>query len=320
MPQPRPFRFGVINEQMKAIAQEWIGHVQRVETLGYDTFVVRDHFIPDVFGDSFAPFSALSVAASVTHTLRVGTLVIGNDFRHPAVLAKETASLDWLSGGRFELGLGAGWLKAEYDQLGLTYDRPGVRIERLTETIQVIKGLFAESPLTFTGQHYQIQNLNGFPKPAQRPHPPILIGGGNQRILTMAGHEADIVSILTTDVSSGVLKADPTQRLAEAVAQKVNWVREGARDRFGEIELSLIPDIIFTDQRRSATEHLIRVHGWEGISVEQVWDMPAIFIGSLEQIIADMQARRERFGFSYFIVADEIMESVAPLVAALRGK
>jgi probable F420-dependent oxidoreductase len=208
---------------MKSTAQEWIAHVQRVEALGYDTLVMRDHFVPDVFGDSYAPFSALMMAASVTHTLRVGTLVIGNDFRHPVVLAKEAATLDWLSGGRFELGLGAGWLKSEYEQMGLPYDRPGVRIERLAEAIHVIKGLFAEEPLTFSGQHYQIQNLNGFPKPAQRPHPPILIGGGNQRILTLAGREADSVGILTTDVSTGTLKADPTQRLAEAVAQKVNW-------------------------------------------------------------------------------------------------
>jgi probable F420-dependent oxidoreductase len=317
---PHPFRFGVINEQMMSTPQDWIAHVQRIESLGYDTFVLRDHFVPDFFGDSFAPFSALTMAASVTKNLKVGSLVIGNDFRHPAVLAKEAATLDWLSGGRFELRLGAGWLKTEYEQLGFGYDSPGVRISRLAESIQVIKGLWADTPLTFAGQHYQIQNLIGFPKPVQRPHPPILIGGGHQRILQLAGREADIVGILTTDVSTGTLKADPTQRLAEAVTQKVNWIREGAGDRFGEIELSLIPDIIFTNQRQIATENLIRERGWEGISVEQVWEMPAILIGSLEQIVEDLYARRERFGFSYFIVADEDMENTASLVSALRGK
>src|SRR5215212_4852832 len=155
----------------------------------------RDHFAPDYFGDQFAPFAALTAAACATTSLRVGTLVFDNDYRHPVMLAKEAATLDLLSGGRLELGLGAGWLQSEYDQAGMQYDSPGVRIQRLAEAIRVLKGLFAETPLTFAGSHYTIRDLNGFPKPTQRPHPPLLIGAGHKRMLMLAGREANTVGI-----------------------------------------------------------------------------------------------------------------------------
>jgi len=165
MGSSRPFRFGVINERMQT-ASAWNADARRAEQLGYSTFLIRDHFVPDHFGDQFAPFSALMAAASVTKTMRVGSLVIDNDYRHPVVLAKEAATLDLLSGGRFELGLGAGFLKTEYDKAGVTFDRPGVRISRLAEALEVLKGLFAEGPLTFRGQHYRIDGLRGYPQPA----------------------------------------------------------------------------------------------------------------------------------------------------------
>jgi probable F420-dependent oxidoreductase len=312
------FRFGVINEQVFP-AERWIAHVRRVEAEGYSTFLIRDHFVPDYFGDQLAPIAALMAAAAATQTLRVGSLVFDNDYRHPVVLAKEAATIDLLSGGRLELGLGAGWLRGEYEQAGLPFDPPGVRISRLEEAIQVIKGLFADEPLTFAGQHYTITNLSGVPQPAQRPHPPILIGAGQKRMLTLAGREADIVGILTTSVASGTLAADPTERLAEAVAQKLEWVRQGAGERFDDLELSSVPTIIITDQRRKRTEQYIHESGWQGISVEQVWEMPAVFIGSVEQIVEDMRARRERYGFSYFVVSDHDMAAAAPIVARLAG-
>ena len=318
MHNSRLFRFGVINEQVLP-AEQWIAHVRRVEAQGYSTFLIRDHFVPDYFGDQFAPIAALMAAAGATQTLRVGSLVFDNDYRHPALLAKEAATIDLLSGGRLELGLGAGWLRAEYEQAGMPFDPPGVRISRLEEAIRIIKGLFADEPLTFAGQHYTIANLRGIPKPAQRPRPPILIGAGQKRMLMLAGREADIVGILTTSVAGGTLTADPAERLAGAVAQKVEWVRQGAGERFHELELSLAPTIIVTDQRRRRTEQYIHERGWQDISVEQVWEMPAVFVGSIDQIIEDMRARRERYGFSYFVISDHDMAEAAPIVARLAG-
>jgi len=318
MSKKHPFRFGCINEMMLP-ARQWRDHVRKMETLGYDILLMRDHFLPDVFGDTFGPIAALMSAADATSQLRVGSMVICNDFRHPAVLAKEVATIDHLSGGRFELGLGAGWMRAEYDQMGIEFDTPGLRIERLEESVQVIRGLLADNPFIHVGNHYQIKEINGFPKPTQK-RVPIMIGGGNNRILNLAGHVADIVGILVTNVASGVVVNDPHGRSAESVLQRIAWVKEGAGDRFNNIELNSAADVVVTDDRRSATERFIEQHGWQGISVERVWDMPCVFIGTVDQIVDEMVARRERFGFSYYWVADANMENFAPVVARLRGK
>ncbi len=259
------------------------------------------------------------MAAAATTTLSVGTLVLDNDYRHLVHLAKEAATLDLLSRGRLELGLGAGWLRREYEAAGIPFDPPGVRIGRLGEAIRVLKGLFGDGPLTFAGEHYAIEGLDSFPKPRQRPHPPLLVGGGGKRILTLAGREADIVGILTTSVGSGVVVDDPAQRRAAAVAEKVDWVRQGAGVRFSDVELSLVPTVIITDDRRGSTERFIRERGWSGLGVEEVWDMPAVFIGSVEGIAEEMHRRREELGFSYFVVSDTGVEGVAPIVARLAG-
>lgn len=318
MSKKHPFRFGCMNEMMLPVSQ-WRDHVRKMEALGYDILLMRDHFLPDVFGDTFGPIAALMSAADATSQLRVGSMVICNDFRHPAVLAKEVATIDHLSGGRFELGLGAGWMRAEYDQMGIEFDQPGLRIERLEESVQVIQGLLAEHPFTHTGGHYQIKEINGFPKPAQA-RVPIMIGGGNKRILNLAGRVADIVGILVTNVASGVVVNDPLGRLAESVLQRIAWVKEGAGNRFDDIELNSAMDVVITDDRRAATGTFIEQHRWQGISVEQVWDMPSVFIGTVDHIVDEMVARRERFGFSYYWVADANMEIFAPVIAKLRGK
>jgi len=318
MSKRHSFRFGCMNEQMLP-ADQWRDHVRKMEALGYDIMLLRDHFLPDVFGDTFGPIAALMAAADATNTLRVGSMVMGNDFRHPAVLAKEVATIDYLSNGRFELGLGAGWMHAEYDQTGFKLDQPRVRIERLEESVQIIRGLLALNPFTYQGSHYQIRELDGFPKPLQT-RVPIMIGGGNQRILNLAGRVADIVGILVTNVASGVVINDPRGRSAEAVRQRIEWVKEGAGDRFDDIELNSAIDFIITDDRRAATETFIQQRHWEEISVEQVWEMPNVFIGTLDQIVDEMYARREAFGFSYFWVADACMDDFAPIVARLHGK
>jgi probable F420-dependent oxidoreductase len=319
MTSTRPFRFGVIHEHMTT-RSAWIEDVRRIEALGFSTLLIRDHFVPDFFGDQFAPLAATMSAADATTTLRVGTLVIDNDYRHPVVLAKEAATIDLLSDGRLELGLGAGWLEREYAVAGMQYDRPGVRIDRLEEAIKVLKALWAAGPAHFAGQHYQIDGIDGYPKPAQRPHPPLLIGAGHPRMLRLAGREADIVGFLTTSVASGKVVDVPTNRMWETVERQVGYVREGAGDRFDRIELSGIITLIVTDARRARTEALIRDRGWSELSVDDVWTMPFVFIGSIDEIAAQMHERRERLGFSYFIVDDTNVDPLAPLVARLAGK
>lgn len=314
----RPFRFGVINE-IPLPSAEWLSHVKHVEDLGYATFLIRDHFVPDFFGEQFAPLIALTAAAGVTSRLRIGTIVIDNDYRHPVMLAKEAATLDLLSGGRLELGLGAGWLEREYQAAGMTYDRAGVRIDRLSEAIQVLKGLFGDGPFCFEGSHYRIDRLDVFPKPIQRPHPPILIGGGKRRALTLAGREADIVGILTTSVATGTVVDDPAERVAPTVREKLDWIRAGAGDRFNQIELSLIPTLLVTDDAPGRAARLIDDRNWDGITVDDVLAMPSFLIGTLDEIVETIRQRRDEFGFSYYIVSDRIADAFAPIVERLAG-
>ena len=319
MPHPRPFRFGIINERAHAPGV-WTAQARRAENEGYATFLIRDHFIADPFGDQFAPIAALATAAAVTTRLRVGTLVIDNDYRHPVILAKEAATLDVLSDGRFELGLGAGWLRAEYEKAGMSFDTAGVRIGRLEEAIHVIKGLFGQAPLTFAGRHYAIDALSGFPKPVQRPHPPILVGGGSPRILRLAGRLADTVGILTASVATGVQVDDPAERLATRTLEKLAWVREGAGARFDELELSLVIAPLVTDDRGLRAEALIRERRWTGVTADDVLAMPSIFIGSVEQIVEAMLVRRTQYGFSYYVIADRQLDAFGPVVARLAGR
>ena len=315
----RPFRFGVINESMTT-ADAWLRQARRVEELGYDTFLIRDHFVPDFFGDQFAPFPALMAAAAATETLRIGTYVIDNDYRHPAFLANEVATLDAMSGGRFELGIGAGWLRREYDLAGIPYDDASVRIDRLEEGLAILKGMWGDVPVHHTGTHYRIDGLEGFPKPAQRPRPPIMIGGGRPRMLRLAGREADIVGLMTIGVGTGVVVDDPRKRMSSAVAEQIGWVRDGAGDRFDAIELCTGIDVTITDDRRGQTEAIIARRGWSGLTVEDVWDMPAIHIGSIDQIVEDIERSRAELGFSYLVVNDRLQEACAPIVARLSGK
>jgi probable F420-dependent oxidoreductase len=313
---PRPFRFAVINETMFP-AEDWLDHARRAEELGYSSFLIRDHFVPDFFGDQLAPFSALMAAAMATTRLRVGTMVLDNDYRHPVMLAKEAATLDMLSGGRLELGIGAGWLRAEYEQAGLEFERAGTRIDRLEESLSILKGLFSGEPVHHQGEHYTIDGLTGYPLPTQRPHPPILIGGGKRRVLTLAGREANIVGILTTSVASGTVEDGVEERLPAAVEQKIDWIRESAGDRFPDIELSLIPSVIVTNNRRERAAQLIAERGWTDVTVDDVLSMPSFLIGTHEDVIEQMLHRRTRYGFTYYVVSDSMMEAFAPVVAEL---
>ncbi len=307
----RPFRFGVTAPTVRS-GPAWAERVRQIEQLGYSTVHVPDHF-----RDQLAPVAALTAAAMATTRLRVGSLVFSNDFRHPVVLAKEAATLDVLSGGRFELGLGSGWLREEYDQAGIVFDAPGTRIERLAEAVAIVKGLLAGERVTLTGRHYAIAGLEGRPRPVQRPHPPILIGGGGQRTLSLAAREASIVGLVprARRDGGGLDRAD----LGEgALRQKIEWVRAAAGARFDSLELhALIQAVVVSDQRVAAAEQLATRFG---VARELVLETPYVLIGTVEEICASLRDRRERYGISYLTVFDRDLEALAPVVERLAGR
>jgi probable F420-dependent oxidoreductase len=300
-------------------ARAWLDLACATERLGYDTLLIRDHFVEEPFGHQFAPFTALMAAAMVTRDLRLGTLVIDNDYRHPAVLAKDVATLDLLSSGRLELGLGAGWLREEYERTGMAFDPAGTRISRLEESVRVLRGLLAGDAVSLQGAHYQLDGLENFPRSAQA-RVPLLIGGGSPRILRLAGLEADIVGILTTSVASGVVKNDPDGRRSDAVRERLTWVCEGAGERFSEIELSLVGSAIITDDRAAVTDRYIHQQGWSGVEREDVWDMPSVLIGTVDHICEQIIATRDQLGISYVIVSDRVKDDFAPVVERLGGQ
>jgi probable F420-dependent oxidoreductase len=314
----RPFRFGLLVERFSS-HEALLRTTRQAEAAGFSTLLIRDHFIEEPFGHQLAPLVTLGVAAQATTTLRLGTLVIDNDYRHPALLAKECATLDVLSDGRFELGLGAGWASDEYAQIGMCFDPPGVRMSRLTEGIQVLKGLWGQEPFSFDGQHFQISGLDSFPKPIQKPHPPLLIGAGGKRMLELAAREADIIGIMPSPIRDGVIAADPSARTEAHMAEQVDCIRRAAGPRFEAIELSAVASLLVTGDRRRDAQELAARRGWQGVNADAVLDMPAVLIGTIDQISEDVRARRKRLDLSYFIVADRDLESAAPLVERLSG-
>jgi probable F420-dependent oxidoreductase len=312
MSKAHPLRFGVAAESAPS-AELWANLVQKAEDLGYATFLLADHFV-----NEFPPIVALMAAADATKRLRVGSFVFDNDFRHPVLLAKEVATLDLLSGGRFELGIGAGWHRREYEQVGLPFDSAGIRISRLEEAVHIIKAFFTQETVTFAGKYYTVTDVKAFPKPLQRPHPPLFMGGGGKRFLSLAGREADIIGLHLKVNDDGTV--EPSERSGEALAQKIAWVRQAAGERFEAIELNLlIGIIIITQDQRQAAEELIRPHGKPGVTAEQLLASPYLLIGSVEQIVERIQKLHEQFGISYFVIDSEQMEVFAPVVARLSG-
>jgi probable F420-dependent oxidoreductase len=308
----RPFRFGI--QASKANTRDlWVDLARRSEGNGYSCLTMPDHF-----DDQLAPVPALMTAANVTTTLRVGALVWDNDYKHPAVLAKELATMDVLSDGRLELGIGAGWMISDYEQMGIPYDSAKVRIDRFVEGLKVIKGAMAEGPFSFSGDHYTITNYNGTPKPVQAPCPPILIGGGGKRVLSIAAREADIVGINAT-MSAGVVGLHTFSTMtAEVVDEKVAIVREAAGARFNDIELNVRAFLVnITDDAKQAASGIASMLGVEQQMVEE---SPFALVGPTSKLIEDLLERRERWGFSYVIVGADDVDSFAPVVAALNGK
>jgi probable F420-dependent oxidoreductase len=305
------FRFGIQTSQA-ASAAEWAEKARKIEDLGFSTL-----FIPDHFTEQLAPVPALVAAADATATLRLGTLVLDNDYRHPVVLAKEWATLDLLSGGRTEFGLGAGWMRSDYEQSGMPLDPPGVRIKRFREGLRIIKGLFADGPVSFAGEFYTVTNHEGLPKPVQKPHPPILVGGGGKRVLSIAAREADIVGVNFSLAEGEVNPKVAVTGSAAATREKIEWVREAAGPRFADLELNVtVFFTIVTDDRQGMAE---RLGPGFGLSADEALSSPHAAIGTVDQIIETFQRNREEYGFSYIVFSGDVYEAMAPVVARLAG-
>jgi len=307
---PHKFRFGVQNARGSS-RETWAEKARKIEDLGYSSL-----FIPDHFDDQLAPLPAMMAAAGATTTLRVGSLVFDNDYKHPVVLAKEAATLDLLSGGRLEFGIGAGWMESDYEGAGMPYDAPGVRISRLKEALVVYKGLLSGERVDFDGEHYQV-HMQGTPKPVQQPHPPILIGGGGKRVLRMAAREADIVGVNFQLTEGRVNSAVMATGTPEATLEKIAWIRDAAGERFDEIELNVtVFAAIVTDKPESLAG---RIAPQFGTTPDGLADAPHVLLGPAELIVEHLQRRREKFGFSYVVIAGESFEAFAPVVRKLAG-
>ncbi len=294
---PRPFRFGLVAASAPS-RTIWVSIALRAEELGYATLLIPDR----TSGGILAPIPALAVAASVTTSLRVGSYVFCNGYRHPVLLAREAATLDLLSNGRFELGLGSGVSSAEFEQMGIPFASAGTRVGQLEETIQVMKQLFTEETVNFSGKHYTVTEMKGNIRPLQKPHMPMLVAGAGERMLKLAAREADIIAIGSKISARG---ADPTDATLE---QKIAWIKEAAGEREADLELSqTIYDLEITD---SVTPLSSQAGGWF------VPKRPL----STEQAVAHLLAQRDRYGFSYLQVSAQQMENFAPVVARLSGK
>lgn len=314
----RPFRFGV---QLSSLDPEsWRDEVRHFEDAGYDSV-----FWPDHFGSQWEPVAALAAAAAVTERLAIGSLVFDVDYRHPVVLAKAAATIHLLSGGRHEFGIGAGWMESDYVEAGLPFDRAGVRIGRLEEALEIIRGMWTQEKTSFEGVHYQVREIAKAAPLPPGERPKILIGGGGPRLLALAGRTADIVGINPKVAGGRVLPDTPADLSPEGVRQKVAWVREAA-ERAGRdpeaIELNSLSFVVaLTEDPKPLRESLAKS---SGMTPEQVADSPMFLTGSATEICDRLERRREQTGISYVVihvgdraVVDAFAEAV---VARLAGK
>ena len=311
----RPFTF-LVDDSTATNATELGERARHAEALGATTFVIPDHLVP-----MMAPIPYLATVAAATERIRISAFVHNNDLRHPVILAKDLATLDILSGGRLDVGIGAGWNKPEYDAIGLPFDPVGVRVGRLTEAVAVLKGCFGEEAFSFAGEHYTITDYDGQPKPIQQPHPPIFIGGGGRRILTLAGREANIVGLAPRILSEQ--RSDPRSVTWAATEEKLAWIREAAGDRFDGLTFNVYPSgwpITVTDDLRGEARKVIdRMKERTGIdlTVDEIIASPHIFIGSIERFVEKFEELRERLGISSFMVGS--LDELGPVVERLAG-
>jgi probable F420-dependent oxidoreductase len=292
------------------------GEGSKIEDLGYSKLSAPDHLT-----DLMAPMPALVSAAEATKHLRVGTNVLNNDFRHPVLATREAATLDLLTEGRLQLGLGAGSIRSEYEQAGLNFDRGRTRVERLSEAVTIIKSLLSGEKVTFSGRHYRVTGHAIAPIPVQNPHPPILIGGNGPHLLALAAREADIVGLSGITFKSGAaVPPDLSGWSLSSVDERVRHVREIAgEERYSRLELNaLVQRVVVTDDRHKAAEEL--ASRWPQLSADDILQSPYVLIGTGEQMVEDLTARRERWDISYYVVHEPYVDDFAPVVARLAGK
>ncbi len=312
MPHARRFRFAV-DLQAPFPGRTFADTVREIEALGYSTM-----FVPDHFDEGVGPIAAMATAAAVTTAIHIGALVLDCDYRHPVPLARELATIDLLSEGRLELGIGAGWKALDYTSSGMPMDPPGVRVSRMIEHLAVLKGLFAPGPFTFDGNHYTVTELDGTPAPHRLGGPPILIGGGAPRVLRFAGEHADIVGV-NASIHSGAIDAEAAlDSMAERIDEKVGWVREGAGDRFDDLELNAwlaFADI--TDDIEGTAALLGQLFG---VDPSRASESPLVLFGTAADVAERLEERRGRWGYSYHVIPGDKARVFAPVVAALTGQ
>lgn len=308
---PKPFRFAVQTSAADS-GKAWREKARKVEDLGYSTL-----FIPDHFGDQWGPLVALTIAAEATERLNVGSLVFDNDYRHPVVLAKEIATLDLATDGRVEFGIGAGWMKSDYDEAGITYDSPGTRIDRMVEGLSVMKQLWRDGAANLDGEHYTISNAQGHPRPAKPSGPKILIGGGGKRVLSIAAREADIVGV-NMNLAPGFVGVEVAQSAKrERYQERFQWIRDAAGDRFDDIEFQCLTFFVqFTNDSNAAYEQLAPLFG---LTPDEARGAPIALAGTADEMAETIRQRREEYGFSYVVVHEGEMEEFAAVVSQLAG-
>jgi len=307
-----PFRFGVTASQAPP-RQAWTDLARSAEELGYDTFVMQDHL-----GRQLSPLGGLAAAAAVTSRIRIGAFVFANDYRHPLLLARETATLDQISNGRVELGIGAGWKTSDYRQLGMPYERAGLRIERMQESVVLMRQLFTGERVTHSGRHYHLDGARLAPRPVQ-PRIPILIGGGGPRMLRIAAREADIVGLLTQFDSHG--RPIASQGTEAQTAHKVAIIRDaaGSREAFERLELNVL--VASAGLIGSGSSPFGSVaSAIKAAAPRMVGGTPYLLHGTLGQVRETLLRRRERLGISYYIWSARAAETMAPVVEALAGR
>jgi probable F420-dependent oxidoreductase len=298
----------------------------RAEGQGFDTFQLSDHVAGPgpAMGRTGHPPAGLAVTpalmalADATEHLRVGSMVSCIDYHHPVVLANEMATIDLLSDGRLELGLGAGWLTGEYQAMGINFDPAPTRIERLGEAVQLIKRLFADGEVSFKGKHYAVDGFEGAPRPLQRPHPPIMIGGGSRRVLQLAGREANVASLNYNNRLGTLLGDGFRESTEEPTLEKVEWIRQGAGERFAEVEIHI--GAYFTNVTDDPVGVAAEMSDTFGVPPEQVMTHPHALIGSTDAICDELIRRRELYGISYVGVGAHLIDEFAPVVQRLTGK
>jgi probable F420-dependent oxidoreductase len=314
VPHDHKFRFAAqLSKAPDGSARSWAEQARKAEDLGYSALLMPDHF-----GEQLAPVPALAAVAAATTTLRMGALVFGNDYRHPVVLAKEAATLDVLSEGRFEMSLGAGWMRTDYDQAGMPYDHPVVRVARFEESVKVIRGLLrTDGPFYFHGDHYEVLGHTLTPRPVQQPGPPLIIGGGGPRVLSFAAQHADIVSInVNLREGTGGPETAPDASPART-REKVAWIKEAAGGRFDDLELNaLIGFVLVTDDAAGVADAMAPHFG---IDPADALHVPLALLGTLEEMADELEWRRAEYGISYWSIESDAWETLAPVVGKLAG-